>query len=671
MSNNDNENATAVNAEDNGGGGEDDNDEDDGDISREGPRTRAKERKGPHESGSSSDGGVTPYRPANLFTLTDDIAKRLREILFETRKAVAVLVKLYQAERGHSQVLIQGFTKGIEPSGSSSWRTPSPSPLPSTTTTTTTPTGASSSSSSSSASQSPFSSFAEAQGPLQALGGLWDSLLKQAQERQNMAKTVLRKGVLPLRKQISNAIGMYNKVVKKHSQCAKTLKDKRSRMEALRATTLRLVRQCDQETKAAQGIVSQHHNESLLGRLTGIVLGSADLRALQGNVVTVYKAYLSSLEELNKCAHIAVEKQLPVICKEYEMVGRRMAETLSAHLNVIASLVHRSNTVNAQTSKAIESTLETSSKKISEFVETTLKCVPGSKGFRKVSFENTLQVTLEDVMNNVYHHSPKAKPLAIACEILGKSSIFETGQLLSLLRCLPNRYHMRDWKLGYSMNSDGASLDRLASALRNDRGKIVIVRTSKGERFGFFTASPLINSDAYYGPRESLVFRLSTKNDRKRAVVGKALASSASSAASSSSKRTTGRRTQDPVRVGRALSSSSATRTQTTHKRSLSSPSRDEAKRARATVETSRPTYPQDVLAEKEGVEVWRWTGNNDCILLKTESSLTVGGSEPAIHLDKYLKDGTSGRCSTFGSPGLSEGGEFLVHAAEAWQEVE
>jgi len=61
-------------------------------------------------------------------------------------------------------------------------------------------------------------------------------------------------------------------------------------------------------------------------------------------------------------------------------------------------------------------------------------------------------------------------------------------------------------------------------------------------------------------------------------------------------------------------------------------------------------------------------------MLLLRESSLTVGGSDPAIYVDRYLKNGTSGASSTFGSPALSttaEDEEFVLHDVEAWGEVE
>eukprot|EP00466_Bigelowiella_natans_P008335 jgi/Bigna1/140490/aug1.56_g15198 len=293
----------------------------------------------------------------NLFALTDAIAKKLREVLFNTRKAVSVIGKIYTMEKEHNEAKLVKINEMLQASNK----------------------GRRSSASSTDGRQSGAGDIVNAKeekgatvsdgkrrdrrsnsaaglskpggdrklGPMQAWQSTWEVLQSEAEERQLSAKLVLRKVVVPLRKLTSAAIALYNTIVGRHSECAKELKTRRGRMEKLRASTMRLIKQCDQEMKASLKDTSspqqqQPKHESLIGKLAGMVLGNADLKALRQEVLTTYQSYLLSLKDLNKFAEFAIKRQLPALCKEYQKIGVDMGKTLSAHLNVLAALTARS-----------------------------------------------------------------------------------------------------------------------------------------------------------------------------------------------------------------------------------------------------------------------------------------------------------------------------------------
>ena len=62
------------------------------------------------------------------------------------------------------------------------------------------------------------------------------------------------------------------------------------------------------------------------------------------------------------------------------------------------------------------------------------------------------------------------------------------------------------------------------------------------------------------------------------------------------------------------------------------------------------------------------WTGDNSFFMMSSADALAAGGGTNfALFVDKQILNGTSGACSTFGSPRLSSTDQFQVGVFEVW----
>ena len=91
----------------------------------------------------------------------------------------------------------------------------------------------------------------------------------------------------------------------------------------------------------------------------------------------------------------------------------------------------------------------------------------------------------------------------------------------------------------------------------------------------------------------------------------------------------------------------------------------------------------RDDLDESDDVDVFPWTGENNCIQLCTHAKIAIGGGSHAskeqhniaygfgIAIDRDMTRGTSSHCATFGSPPLSkihpDGSPFEIMNLEVW----
>jgi hypothetical protein len=78
--------------------------------------------------------------------------------------------------------------------------------------------------------------------------------------------------------------------------------------------------------------------------------------------------------------------------------------------------------------------------------------------------------------------------------------------------------------------------------------------------------------------------------------------------------------------------------------------------------------------AEGDGsstVQLFRWRGDDDYFMISDGSYIAMGGGAAyAWHIDANFRFGTSGPCSTFESPMLSNAKEFQLNEMEVWAPI-
>mmetsp|Transcript_3163 Transcript_3163/g.4748 ORF Transcript_3163/g.4748 Transcript_3163/m.4748 type:complete len:702 (+) Transcript_3163:76-2181(+) len=98
----------------------------------------------------------------------------------------------------------------------------------------------------------------------------------------------------------------------------------------------------------------------------------------------------------------------------------------------------------------------------------------------------------------------------------GKSLIVSEDTLKSIISYAPERLHIEDWKLQYSLE-DGASLSKFYAKLRDVHDTILLVQDSRRSVFGVFANSEYYVDDHHHGNGETFVFKVaSTKADESK-----------------------------------------------------------------------------------------------------------------------------------------------------------
>ena len=184
----------------------------------------------------------------------------------------------------------------------------------------------------------------------------------------------------------------------------------------------------------------------------------------------------------------------------------------------------------------------------------------------------------------------------------------------ALSGALPARLRNSTWRLRYSTKRDGTSLRTMYRAAGGARvgehrceESVLLVRTSRGERFGAFTTEHWRVAPRYYGTGESFVFVLVPGGSEEGA---------------GGSNGGTGVAGSNPAAGG----------------------------------------------GGGGGARVFPWTQRNDYFVFgRNECAAVGGGAGFALWLDEELARGNSARSDTFGNDPLSSEHEFDVACVELW----
>ncbi len=88
------------------------------------------------------------------------------------------------------------------------------------------------------------------------------------------------------------------------------------------------------------------------------------------------------------------------------------------------------------------------------------------------------------------------------------SNLMEDHHIRGLLEEIPLRYRQSPWKLVYSTQRDGISMQTMLRNARNKSPTVLVVRDMGKAIFGAFCSEPWKVSTRYYGTGETFVFQL-------------------------------------------------------------------------------------------------------------------------------------------------------------------
>lgn len=93
-------------------------------------------------------------------------------------------------------------------------------------------------------------------------------------------------------------------------------------------------------------------------------------------------------------------------------------------------------------------------------------------------------------------------------ELSEPSSLMEEHQIRGLIAEIPLRYRQSPWKLVYSTQRDGISMQTMLRSARGKAPTVLVVRDMGKAIFGAFCSEPWKVSTRYYGTGETFVFQL-------------------------------------------------------------------------------------------------------------------------------------------------------------------
>lgn len=88
------------------------------------------------------------------------------------------------------------------------------------------------------------------------------------------------------------------------------------------------------------------------------------------------------------------------------------------------------------------------------------------------------------------------------------SSLMEEHHILGLIAEIPLRYRQSPWKLVYSTQRDGISMQTMLRSAQGKAPTVLVVRDMEKAIFGAFCSEPWKLSSRYYGTGETFVFQL-------------------------------------------------------------------------------------------------------------------------------------------------------------------
>eukprot|EP00357_Protocruzia_adherens_P012784 CAMPEP_0114977048 /NCGR_PEP_ID=MMETSP0216-20121206/3017_1 /TAXON_ID=223996 /ORGANISM="Protocruzia adherens, Strain Boccale" /LENGTH=472 /DNA_ID=CAMNT_0002338055 /DNA_START=70 /DNA_END=1488 /DNA_ORIENTATION=- len=88
----------------------------------------------------------------------------------------------------------------------------------------------------------------------------------------------------------------------------------------------------------------------------------------------------------------------------------------------------------------------------------------------------------------------------------GESEIIDNIQMAQIVSHLPGTLRLKDWELKYCTNKHGISTQTFYRSLMDGGKTILLVKDSKGHRFGFFHGEKWRVSSRFYGSPESFLF---------------------------------------------------------------------------------------------------------------------------------------------------------------------
>lgn len=107
--------------------------------------------------------------------------------------------------------------------------------------------------------------------------------------------------------------------------------------------------------------------------------------------------------------------------------------------------------------------------------------------------------------NNNASNSPSLPALPQLSE---PSSLMEEHHIRGLIAEIPLRYRQSPWKLEYSTQRDGISMQTMLRSARGKAPTVLVVRDMGKAIFGAFCSEPWKLSSRYYGTGETFVFQL-------------------------------------------------------------------------------------------------------------------------------------------------------------------
>jgi len=88
------------------------------------------------------------------------------------------------------------------------------------------------------------------------------------------------------------------------------------------------------------------------------------------------------------------------------------------------------------------------------------------------------------------------------------STLLGGEDIIKLQTVMPNRYRKKDWKLLYSTNEHGVSINTFYRSVEDISPTLIVIKDYNGYIFGGFATQPWKIYTRYYGTGESFLFTL-------------------------------------------------------------------------------------------------------------------------------------------------------------------
>ena len=140
-----------------------------------------------------------------------------------------------------------------------------------------------------------------------------------------------------------------------------------------------------------------------------------------------------------------------------------------------------------------------------------------SIGKHKVTSDIVDQVQNEEMKFRPARYSPSLAILDSLPEFIpitkDESDVINTAKRRIVSYFLPPLIRMREWRLLFSINSDGVSLNTFYARLKNRDNTVLLIKDEQGNIFGAYCCEAWHMSNYFYGRGESFVFSFHNEDD--------------------------------------------------------------------------------------------------------------------------------------------------------------